>query len=66
MRLHNGAQAFYFPFKCGASCGDSVLVFQVAGTVYTVTIKGGSLRDVMAMANSVTVAIAGLRQQPCS
>jgi len=51
--LHNGALALYYPYTCGASCGDSVLVFQSGGAVYTVSVKAGSLADVLAMANSV-------------
>jgi hypothetical protein len=50
--------ALYFPFRCGASCGDSVLVFQKEGFGYTVTLKAGSLNDLLAMANSATVVIA--------
>lgn len=57
VHLQNGAQALFFPYTCGASCGDSVLAFQVEGFVYTVTIKAGSLRDVLTMANSVTTAV---------
>lgn len=57
VHLKNGALALYFPYRCGASCGDSVLVFREEGFVYTVTIKAGSLHDVLAMANSATVAI---------
>jgi len=56
VRLHSGKQALYFPFTCGASCGDSVLAFQMDGIVYTVTVHGGSLAEVLNMANSVTVA----------
>ena len=53
MRLRNGAPALYFPYSCGASCGDSVLVFQLQGTIYTITLKTGALKDLLAMANSV-------------
>jgi len=56
-RLHNGALALFFPSACGASCSDSVLVFEVDGVVYTVSIKAGSLQEVLAMANSVAPAI---------
>jgi hypothetical protein len=58
VRLKNGALALYFPYRCGASCGDSVLVFQEEGFVYTVSLKAGSLRDILTMANSASVAIA--------
>lgn len=53
VRLHNGALGLYFPYTCGASCGDSALVFQDEGIVYMVSIKAGSLPAVLAMANSV-------------
>lgn len=53
VRLRGGALALFFPYSRGASCGDSVLVFQVQGIVYTVSRKAGSLPDVLAMANSV-------------
>ncbi len=53
VRLHNGALALFYPFRCGASCGDSELVFQRAGFVYMVTRKAGALRDLLIMANSV-------------
>lgn len=53
VRLHNGSLALFYPFRCGASCGDSELVFQRAGFVYMVTRKAGSLPDLLIMANSV-------------
>lgn len=53
VRLHNGALALYYPFRCGASCGDSELVFQRAGFVYMVTRKAGALTALLTMANSV-------------
>ncbi len=58
VRLRGGALALYYPYTCGASCGDSVLVFQREGVVYTVGVKAGSLGDVLAMANSVAPALA--------
>lgn len=56
VHLRSGALALYYPYTCGASCGDSVLVFQSGGVVYTVSVKAGSLHDVLAMANSVVRA----------
>ena len=53
VHLRTGALALYYPYTCGASCGDSVLVFQASGVVYTVSLKAGSLHAVLAMANSV-------------
>ncbi len=53
VRLHNGALALYYPFTCGASCGDSELVFQRDAFVYMVTRKAGSLADLLTIANSV-------------
>ncbi len=58
VRLRNGTQALYYPYACGASCGDSTLVFQTAGVTYTVGLKAGSLNDVLAMVNSVAPATA--------
>jgi hypothetical protein len=56
VQLRNGAQALFFPYSCGASCGDSVLAFRVDGLVYTVSIKAGSQQEVLAMANSIVTA----------
>ena len=53
VRLRGGALALYYPYTCGASCGDSVLVFQREGVVYTVSLKAAALGDVLSMANSV-------------
>ena len=58
VQLRGGALALYYPYTCGASCGDSVLVFQREGVVYTVSLKAGALSDVLSMANSVAPAIA--------
>ncbi len=58
VRLRGGALALYYPYTCGASRGDSVLVFQREGVVYTVSLKAGALGDVLSMANSVAPATA--------
>ena len=58
VRLRNGGLALYFPYTCGASCGDSVLVFKVDGVVYTVSVKAGTLAEVQSMAESFAPAIA--------
>jgi len=58
VRLRSGALALYFPYTCGASCGDSVLVFEVQGVVYTVSVKAGTLAEVRSMAESFAPAIA--------
>lgn len=50
--LHGGRPALYFPYTCGANCGDSVVVWQDDGVVYTVSLKAGSKKDVTALANS--------------
>lgn len=50
--LHGGVTALYFPFTCGANCGDAVVVWQDEGVVYTVGLKAGSQKDVVALANS--------------
>jgi len=61
VRLRGGALALYYSYTCGASCGDSVLVFQREGVVYTVSLKGrraGRRADVLSMTNSVAPATA--------
>lgn len=58
VRLRDGSLALYYPYTCGASCGDSTLVFQVHGVVYTASVKAGSLADVLSMANSFAPATA--------
>jgi len=58
VRLRDGALALYFPYTCGASCGDSVLVFEVQGVVYTVSVKAGTLAEVRSMAESFAPALA--------
>ncbi len=50
--LHGGVAALYFPYTCGANCGDAVVVWQDQGVVYTVGLKAGSQREVTALANS--------------
>jgi len=56
--LQGGVKGTFFPFTCGASCGDSVIFWHFHGIPYTVSLKGGSRRNVLLMANS---AIANTR-----
>ena len=52
VKLHGGVVGIFYPFQCGASCGDSLLMWHKRGIPYTVSIKGGSKQDTVAMANS--------------
>jgi hypothetical protein len=56
--LRGGVKATFYPFTCGASCGDSVILWHHKGIPYTVSIKAGSRSDVLLMANS---AVANTR-----
>jgi len=50
--LRGGVRGAFYPFSCGASCGDSVILWHIHGIPYTVSLKGGSRTDVLLMANS--------------
>jgi hypothetical protein len=50
--LQGGVKGTFYPFTCGASCGDSVILWHHNGIPYTVSIKAGSRSDVLLMANS--------------
>jgi hypothetical protein len=53
VKLHGGVAGVFYPFQCGASCGDSLLLWHnKRGIPYTVSVKGGSKRDTVSMANS--------------
>jgi hypothetical protein len=52
VKLHGGVVGVFYPFQCGASCGDSLLMWHKRGIPYTVSVKGGSKQDTVAMANS--------------
>ncbi|MGH2387903.1 MAG: hypothetical protein ACRDIE_06820 [Chloroflexota bacterium] len=56
--LHGGAKGTFYPFTCGAGCGDSVILWHAHGIPYTVSLKAGSRSNVLRMANS---AIANTR-----
>jgi hypothetical protein len=56
--LRSGTKGTFYPFTCGASCGDSIILWHVRGIPYTVSLKAGSRSDVLRMANS---AIANTR-----
>jgi hypothetical protein len=51
--LTGHVKALFFAYRCGASCGDSVIVWEKEGIPYTVSLKAGSLHDTLAMADSV-------------
>jgi hypothetical protein len=50
--LQGGVKGTFYPFTCGASCGDSVILWHHKGIPYTVSIKAGSRSNVLIMANS--------------
>jgi hypothetical protein len=54
VRLAHNVKALYRPFSCGASCGQSAVVFTdpSTGIVYMVGIYGGSEKDTLALANT--------------
>ena len=52
VKLHGGVVGIFYPFQCGASCGDSLLMWHKRGIPYTVSVKGGSKQDTVSMANS--------------
>jgi hypothetical protein len=56
--LRGGMKGTFYPFTCGASCGDSIVLWHVHGIPYTVSLKAGSRSNVLLMANS---AIANTR-----
>jgi hypothetical protein len=59
--LRGGLRGTFYPFTCGASCGDSVILWHLHGIPYTVSLKGGARRDVLLMANS---ALANTQTTP--
>ena len=57
--LRGGVHGTFYAFTCGASCGDSTILWHGRhGIPYTVSLKGGSRANVLLMANS---AIANTR-----
>jgi hypothetical protein len=52
--LAHNVKALYRPFSCGASCGQSAIIFADPSTriVYMVGIHGGSEKDTLALANA--------------
>jgi hypothetical protein len=50
--LQGGVKGTFYPFTCGASCGDSLILWHHKGIPYTVSIKAGSRSNVLLMANS--------------
>src|SRR5271165_6239245 len=43
--LQGGVHGTFYPFTCGASCGDSVILWHMHGIPYTVSIKGSARHD---------------------
>ncbi|MGH2408752.1 MAG: hypothetical protein ACRDGS_00140 [Chloroflexota bacterium] len=53
--LRGGVHGTYYPYTCGASCGDSIIMWHWHRIPYTVSLKGGSRADTLLMANSALV-----------
>jgi hypothetical protein len=53
VQLANGIEAKFEPYACGASCGDSTLMFRYKGTTYRLGLKAASQADVVSAANSL-------------
>ena len=58
VRLRNGVIGRYSPFKCGASCGPSMIEWRLNGAIYTIQVKGvaGSRPSMITLANSALKA----------
>jgi hypothetical protein len=54
VRLKNGTIAWFEEHRCGANCADSAtLIFEKAGMLYTVRVKGGTLAETVTIANGL-------------
>lgn len=52
VRLRDGTPATFWPFACGASCGQSTLEFRRHGIWYGVYLHSGTLKETLRAANS--------------
>lgn len=52
VKLTRGISGFFVPATCGATCGDSMVLWEQDGFRYMVGIKVGKPKDVIALANS--------------
>jgi hypothetical protein len=59
--LQGGVHGTFYPFTCGASCGDSVILWHLHGIPYTVSIKAGARHAVLLLADA---ALANVRTAP--
>jgi hypothetical protein len=55
VRLANGLAAHFLLATCGASCGDSVLTWDIKGYRYSEELKAGPEAEMIAEANSVAL-----------
>lgn len=58
--LQGGVRGWFLPYTCGASCGESQVIFDWQGHRYTVGIQEAEQQVVVDLANS---ALASLQQQ---
>jgi hypothetical protein len=54
VRLANGSTAYFTDFTCGASCGESTLVWRAGSAYYEVGVRAGRRSTLVAIANSMT------------
>lgn len=50
--LVNGIKGYFLPYSCAAFCSDSYLAWNQNGYRYMVSIKAGTLKELLKMANS--------------
>ncbi len=47
-------KAYFLPYTCAAFCSDSSLAWDYQDSRYTVSVKGGTSKDLLTIANSMT------------
>lgn len=53
VRLANGSTAYFTPAECGASCGESTLVWRAGHAYYEVGVRAGLRSTLLEIANSM-------------